>query len=252
MSNIIDKNYLRACYVHSRPDKPICLAYVVLYFYMDSEYCPFPNITDIEKNLKVSIKGKHSELLLNSLSVKEEKQGLRIAFWCQSGMRRFKPTEEPFKNCVEVAIFGFTRMALQVVESKGSRIVKTDINYMTDLSPCPVCVKRLRKQRRSLKADFPNITFSYKGEFVIDYKDYYLLSKKYKVRGARITFKQLCYRHLSHWYPRYKERRELKVECIRLLKSQQTGKSIIELFLHIIYYIGRLAPAHWSPMFLAI
>ena len=118
------------------------------------------------------LKGKRrSELLLGTLRVTGKEQELQMEFWCQSGMQYFKPTEEPFKNCVEVAIFGFTRLALRDVGSRG-KIEKADINYMTDLSPCPVCVKRFPTQQSTLEADFPNITFSYNDSYVMKNEDY--------------------------------------------------------------------------------
>ena len=67
---------------------------------------------------------------------------------------------------MEVTIFEFTKVVLQLIEGE---VVKTDINYMTDLSPCSICTRRLPTQQHTLEA---NIMFSYKGEFVVDYEIY--------------------------------------------------------------------------------
>ena len=131
--------------------------------------------TDVARELQDKITGERSELLLSSLSVTEEEQRLQITCWCRSGTKCFKPTEEPFKNCVEVAIFEFTKLVLKVVE-RQRKIVKTNISYMTDLSPCPVCIKRLPNQKCKLEAEFPNIAISYNDEqYIMNYKEYHQL-----------------------------------------------------------------------------
>ena len=114
--------------------------------------------------------GKISNLLKKTLQVKEEKQRFQISFWCRSGTKYFKPTEKPFKNCVEVAIFGFAELALQVVEGQRN-IVKTDINYMVDLSPCRDCIVRLPILKLTLMAGFPKVEFSFNEQYVMDYKE---------------------------------------------------------------------------------
>ena len=124
------------------------------------------------KNREKSVKGKRSDFLLNSICVTEEKQGLQIKFWCRSGTKYFEPKKKPLKNCVEVAIFGFTKMALKVVQGQGLTIVQTDHNYTTDLSPCDVCVRRIPDQQSELQNDFPNVKFSFKNHYVMDYKEY--------------------------------------------------------------------------------
>lgn len=159
-------------YLRERHQERLCLAYVELHIHAaDSE----------DGCLKVSpkvferiIKKIDSRLLQKSFTVKKRKQGLQLSFWCQSGTKYFKPTEEPLKNCVEVTIFEFTKVALASVEGK---IAKTDIHYMTDLSPCPVCISRLPLQRSTLESNFPNITFLYNDQYILDYEKTYFDKK---------------------------------------------------------------------------
>ena len=128
----------------------------------------------VERELKdkeKSIKGKRSEFLLNSICVTEEKHGLQITFWCRSGTKYFEPKKKE-KNCVELAIFGFTKMALKVVQDKGLTIIKADHTCTTDLSPCDVCIRRIPDQQYELQNGFPNVTFSFKNHNVMDYKEY--------------------------------------------------------------------------------
>lgn len=133
---------------------------------------------DVPEKLKDLHIVKHSKLLKETLQVKREKQRFQISFWCRSGTKCFKPTtEKPFKNCVEVAIFGFAELALQVVEARRN-IVKTDINYMVDLSPCNDCIVRLPIQKLTLRTGFPKVEFSFNEQYIMEYKEYKLKGKE--------------------------------------------------------------------------
>ena len=152
-------------YRRTRPLLPLCLACVVLNIYAaDSEI----GLSLCEEDIrgKMIIVDEKAELLLQSLTVIEEKEGLQLSFWCQSGTKCFRPTERPLKNCVELAIFGFTEVALSSVKGE---VAKTDIYFMTDLSPCRVCTKRLPVQKRALESVFPDIAFSYNEQYVEKY-----------------------------------------------------------------------------------
>ena len=153
--------------------------------------CPKNIATDVERNLKDRVFGRKKDLLWRTLHVTEENcsdlkqqkiQKLTISFWCQSGMECFKPTEEPSKNCVEVAIFGFIMWALKAVK-KRRKIVKTYIEYMTDLSPCYVCRRRLSEQKRKMKKKFRNIKIKFKDNiYVMDYDTYKIIVKEYDLK----------------------------------------------------------------------
>ena len=159
----------KSWYLCHRPAKQPCLAHVTLNIQAPASEDRHLKVSAGDIGRKLRDVDNKAKFLLNSLCITEEEHGLKMMFWCQSGTKYFKPTEKPFKNCVEVTIFEFTKVVLELIEGNA---VKTDINYMTDLSPCPVCVKRLPTQQRSLEDDFPNITFSYNGDFVIEYKLY--------------------------------------------------------------------------------
>ena len=121
-------------------------------------------------------------MLLKTLTVTKEVQGFRVTFWCHSGTKCFKPIKQNEKNCVELTIFAFIGLVLEVVHLKGE-VTKTDIRYMTDLSACPDCTMRLPTQRKTLQARFPNVIFSeFKIGFVLNYQEYSKLSKELKKR----------------------------------------------------------------------
>lgn len=164
--------------------------------------------------MKDRVFGTKKDLLLKTLHVIEENcsdleqqeiQKLTITFWCRSGMKCFKPTEEPFENCVEVAIFGLIVWALKEVERRR-KIHKVDIEYMTDLSPCYVCRGRLPEQKRRMKKKFRNVKFSYSEDYVIPYEIY----KKERSR-VKVDFNQLFSPLLSLGR---KERRQLETEFV--------------------------------------
>lgn len=181
--------------------------------------CPRNIATAVERNLKDRVFGKRSELLLSTLRVTEENcsdlkqqkiQKLTTTFWCRSGMECFKPTEEPFENCVEVAIFGMIRLALKAVESRR-KIVKVDSEYMTDLSPCYVCRGRLPEQKRKIKKKFRNVTFSYSEDYVIPYEIYKIIKRP----RAKLGFNQLL-SLLSNLGHTNRGARLLETEFVRL------------------------------------
>ena len=159
----------KSWYLCQRPAKQPCLAYVRLNIHATVSESRRLKVSAEDIGGKLRDVDSKARLLLSSLRVTEEKQGLQIEFWCQSGTKCFKPTKKPFKNCVEVTIFEFTKVVLQLIKGE---VAKTDINYMTDLSPCSICTRRLPTQQHTLEADFPNIVFSYHGEFVVDYEVY--------------------------------------------------------------------------------
>lgn len=157
-------------YINERKPKPLCLGYVTLSVKCNGDHC----LKFSHKDLKEVMKGeRHVPFVLNSLSVTELQEGLQLSFWCKSGIKAFKlptPSEtQSSKNCVEVAIFQFTTVALRCINGECAKC-RIDMYYITDLSPCPDCVARLPKFKSSLKANFPNIGIS--EEFVISYETY--------------------------------------------------------------------------------
>ena len=173
-------------YLRERPPEGLCLAFVKLRIQAaDSEEGRLA-ISTAEIRGKLMAVDKKGRFLLDSLRVTEEKQGLQLTFWCQSGTKCFKPTTKPLKNCVEVVIFEFTKLALETTKGK---ITKTDIHYVTDLSPCPVCTKRLPTQKSTMDSYFPNITFTYNEQHIFDYdityKDQLQEKETWMARGTR-------------------------------------------------------------------
>ena len=174
-------NVLR--YISERPEKRICLAHTALTIQaVDPERGCWENI---DKQIVTTVKQLNimdeKAMLLRTLTVTEEIQGFRVTFWCHSGTKCFKPKRNE-KNCVEVTIFAFIGLVLEVVHLKGE-VMKTDISYMTDLSACPDCTMRLPTQREMLRARFPNVIFSeFKIAFILNYQEYNKLSKELKKR----------------------------------------------------------------------
>ena len=166
-------------YLCQRPPEQPCLAFVELSISTDN---PERNINidaDVEKKIKAKYQynnvDKKATVFLDTLHRAQEERELRITFWCQSGTKCFKPTKDPRNkenpNCVEVAIFGFTKVIMEALTNRGE-VDKTEINYMTDLGPCRVCTRRIPIQERQLADDFPNTKFSHCRDFVIDYEEY--------------------------------------------------------------------------------
>ena len=157
-------------YISERKPKPPCLGYVTLTVQCSAR-CKEDNCLEFsEKDLKKVMKGgRHVPFVMESLSCREVEKGLQITFWCKSGIKAFKPSTPPLKNCVEIFIFAFTATALRCIKGTCTNF-SIDMHYITDLSPCPDCVQRLPGLRETLKDDFPGIVI--REEFVISYEKY--------------------------------------------------------------------------------
>ena len=202
LKNNKELNRKKIIYVAKRLTKHVqlCLAFVELSISTDN---PWPervwNIVAavIKKKIKAKYQynnvDKKARFFLDTLHRAQEERELRITFWCQSGTKCFKPTNDPSNkensNCVEVAIFGFTKVIMEALTNRGE-VDETEIKYMTDLSPCRVCTRRIPIQERQLADDFPNTKFSHRREFVIAYEEYANTDKK-KWRDEKVWIKVL-------------------------------------------------------------
>ena len=155
-------------YLCQRPAKQLCVAYVTLNIHatVSESRCLKVSAGDIGGKL-IDVDSKARLCWAPSVLQKRNK-GSKWSFDASLVQSALSPLKI-FKNCVEVTIFEFTKVVLQLIEGE---VVKTDNNYMTDLSPCSICTRRLPTQQHTLEADFPNIMFSYNGEFVVDYEIY--------------------------------------------------------------------------------
>lgn len=184
LKNNKELNRKKFIYVAKRQPEQLCLAFVELSISTDNP----ERVRNIDADVKEKVKAKYqynvdekARVFLESLDSTQEERELRIKFWCQSGTKCFKPTSNPSnkenRNCVEVAIFGFTKVIMEALTNRGE-VDKTEINYMTDLSPCRVCTRRIPIQERQLADDFPNTKFSHCREFFIAYEKYAKTDKK--------------------------------------------------------------------------
>ena len=168
---------LFTAYLCNRPEKGLCLAHTKLNIQPDpSDKTRLECETeDVKRKLKEyggqdpHQLSKGTDLILKHLESEKVNNGLQISFWCQSGTKCFKPTEESKKNCAEVAMMGVVELILQSVEGKVS---KADINWTADLTPCQVCTMRLPNQQAKLKTSFPNTEFSYSHQAALSYDKY--------------------------------------------------------------------------------
>lgn len=172
----IDKGYSRKhFYLCERPPEQLCLAFVELSISTDNPEHVRNIVADVKEKVKAKYQynneDKKARVFLDSLDSTQEEQEARIKFWCQSGTKCFKPSNKGDPNCVEVAIFGFTKVIMEALTNRGE-VDKTKINYMTDLGPCRVCTRRIPIQERQLADYFPNTKFSHHRDFVIDYEEY--------------------------------------------------------------------------------
>ena len=120
-------------------------------------------------------------MLLKHPTVTKVDQGFRIAFWCHSGTKQFLDRligVDVEKNCVELTVYTFSRLVLDVVHrQKGIKVTTTGISYMMDLSPCPDCEDRLTILQNNLKPPSFNTAIFSKPGFVLDYQQFSTLSK---------------------------------------------------------------------------
>ena len=184
-------------YFCNRPEKGLCLAHAKLNLQPDQSDRLKCEIEDVKRKLKEyggqdpHQPSKGTDLILKHLEIKRVNNGLQASFWSESGTKCFEPTEEPKKNCAEVAMMGVVELILQSVKGEVST---ADINWTADLTPCQVCTMRLPNQLDELKKRFPNTEFSYSHQAVLPY-DKYEETKKTLKKKVWAKLVQLAKQH---------------------------------------------------------
>ena len=169
-------------YIIQRPERKICLARCLLT--ISTVHPEHECWKKIDEEIRSEAKMREGAMLLKHLTVTKVDQGLRITFWCHSGTKQFLDRltgVDIKKNCVELTVYAFSKLVLDVVHRQIGKVTTINHSYMMDISPCPDCEERLTDLRNNLKAPSvnTNIVFSEPG-FVLDYQQFSTLSEETK------------------------------------------------------------------------